>query len=380
MMRIGIEAQHIFRNKKQTNDLVAIELIRCLQETDQVNEYFIFVRPGIDRCLEETKNFRIVDIPAAPSYIWEQVYLPEAAVLEKCDLLHCTGITAPIFSKVPIIATFHDITLLEHLLFFQKETTLTKKIDNVYLRYVSPKVIQNSKAVITFSESQRSRVIEYFKIDAQKINVVYKGITTLFHKITDEDCLIKTKKKYSLPDNYILITGLSGSLKEIKIILSAFVDKISDSGKPLILAIVSDKRIQAKLNAYNLPDTLKNTVCILRPVLYSDLPALYSMSEFVINVSVKEEAAYKIMEALACNVPVISSQSETITEIAGKASATIDVTNPEALAEVTNLLLTDDQYKENILKEAQSQLSHFTWNQMAGKIIKIYQQVLANKQ
>lgn len=78
-MKIGIEAQRIFRKNKHGMDYVVLQEIKELQKIDTVNEYFIFVKPGEDRCLEETTNFHIIELKC-PSYpLWEQVALPIAA-------------------------------------------------------------------------------------------------------------------------------------------------------------------------------------------------------------------------------------------------------------------------------------------------------------
>ena len=58
-MKIAIEAQRIFRTNKHGMDFVALESIRELQKIDKENEYFIFVSPGEDHCLEETSNTHI---------------------------------------------------------------------------------------------------------------------------------------------------------------------------------------------------------------------------------------------------------------------------------------------------------------------------------
>ena len=101
-MKIGIEAQRIFRKKKHGMDIYALELIRNLQVIDQLNEYYIFVRPGEDRCLEETDNFKIIEIKALTYADWEQIQLPLEASKLELDLLHCTSNTAPIFSPAPL--------------------------------------------------------------------------------------------------------------------------------------------------------------------------------------------------------------------------------------------------------------------------------------
>ena len=95
-MRIGIEAQRVFRAHKHGMDFVALELIRHLAVLDQKNDYFIFTNTGEDdACLDLPVNFRVITEGA--SYpIWEQKLLPHWCKEYSLDLLHCTSNTAPV--------------------------------------------------------------------------------------------------------------------------------------------------------------------------------------------------------------------------------------------------------------------------------------------
>ena len=71
-MRIGIEAQRIFRKNKHGMDYVVLQEILEIQKIDEENEYFVFVKPGDDPCVKNTKNFHVVE-NNCPSYpLWEQ--------------------------------------------------------------------------------------------------------------------------------------------------------------------------------------------------------------------------------------------------------------------------------------------------------------------
>ena len=96
-MKIAIEAQRNFSVRISTGwNFVALESIRELQKIDKENEYFIFVSPGEDHCLEETSNTHIVEVKCPTYPLWEQVALPRAVAKIRPDLLHCTSNTAPI--------------------------------------------------------------------------------------------------------------------------------------------------------------------------------------------------------------------------------------------------------------------------------------------
>src|SRR3954464_11408919 len=107
-MKIGIEAQRIFRPKKHGMDVVAIELIKNLQEIDAINEYTIFGRDGVNDVIPATPNFHINTFSAFSYADWEQIGLVRKVKKEKPDVLHCTANTAPALLNIPLIITLHD--------------------------------------------------------------------------------------------------------------------------------------------------------------------------------------------------------------------------------------------------------------------------------
>src|SRR6476660_8078475 len=135
-MKIGIESQRIFRKGKHGMDVVALELMRQIQQLDHKNEYLLFARDGDDRnCISDTDNFKTVILNGISYAGWEQISLPAAVRKHKADLLHCTANTAPYSSGVPTIVTVHDVIYLEELNF---EGSAYQNFGNIYRKLVVP--------------------------------------------------------------------------------------------------------------------------------------------------------------------------------------------------------------------------------------------------
>jgi hypothetical protein len=74
-MKIGIESQRIFRTAKHGMDVVALELIRKIQQLDQVNQYTLFANKGEDPgCVTDTHNFHTKIISGSNYALWEQFF------------------------------------------------------------------------------------------------------------------------------------------------------------------------------------------------------------------------------------------------------------------------------------------------------------------
>lgn len=147
-MKIGIEGQRLFRKKKHGMDMVALELIKNLQELDHINDYFIFVKPDEDSsALKATSNFTIVELNGGPYPTWEQIALPNAAKKYGCDILHCTSNTAPFFTSIPLITILHDIIYMEssYLTILRSSASTYQKFGNIYRKLVVPRIVKKKQ-------------------------------------------------------------------------------------------------------------------------------------------------------------------------------------------------------------------------------------------
>ena len=216
-MRIGIEGQRLFREKKHGMDMVALELILNLQKIDKENEYFIYVKPDVDECLHDTDNFTIRQVEGGAYPIWEQKALPKAAAADNLDVLHCTSNTAPLKTSMPLMITLHDIIYMEHsmLKILRSSGTAYQRFGNIYRRYVVPRVMKKSDIIITVSHFEKKRIDEFFGMKDNRLRAVYNGVGEHFKEVTDEVELKRVKEQYKLPDRYFFFLGNTDPKKNI---------------------------------------------------------------------------------------------------------------------------------------------------------------------
>ncbi|HYG15252.1 MAG TPA: glycosyltransferase, partial [Bacteroidia bacterium] len=234
-MRIGIEAQRLFRTKKHGMDIFALELIKALQTADTPHDFYIFVKPDEDdKVISEKHNFKIIKLDGSPYPLWEQWVLPSAVKKHKIDILHCTANTAPIFSPARLITTLHDIIYLEKIEI--NKGTLYQRVGNLYRRWNVPLAVKRSKLICTVSEYERERIIDRLNVSPEKVVTVYNGVGEHFKKITDTAKLNALREKYKLPVNYILFLGNPAPKKNVHGLLQALA--ILKKEKKLTLPVV----------------------------------------------------------------------------------------------------------------------------------------------
>lgn len=375
-MKIGIEGQRLFRKKKHGMDMVALELIRNLQKLDQQNEYFIFVKSDEDRCLSGSGNFHIVEVPAAPYPVWEQYHLPKAAKKAGCDILHCTSNTAPVNSSIPLIITLHDIIYMESLSLLKKGFTPYQKFGNMYRRFVVPTVVRKSLRIITVSEFEKQRIGDFFKIGGEKLVAIYNGVSEHFRPVTDQKELDRIRNKYHLPERFFFFFGNTDPKKNTPGVLKALSLFLKSSGEKIPLVMLDFDRTELARIISEIGDPeLSHYVQLTGYVPNVELPALYSLSTVFLYPSLRESFGIPMLEAMACGVPVITSNTSSMPEVGGNAALFIDPFKPEEITEAMNRLVADTALREQLISAGFNNAMRFSWASMARNVLKLYEKV-----
>lgn len=378
-MIIGIEAQRLFRKKKHGMDMVALELIKNLQKIDTTNQYIIFVQPDEDsNCLPPADNFKIVELKSRWAYAgWEQIELPKAAYREGCDVLHCTSNTGPLYCKVPIVTTLHDIIYLESISIFRKEGTWYQKLGNMYRRYLVPPVIRKSKKVITVSNYEKERIAKYFRFKDDRLSTIYNGVGEHFRKIEDKLELTMVKEKYHLPENYFFFLGNTDPKKNTIGVLRAFSDfnQVYPDKYHLVMLDYNEMELQRLLSKIGDP-LLRQRIHLTGYVPNDQLPAIINMCEIFLYPSLRESFGIPILEGMACGVPVITSITASMPEVAGGGSALfVDPYDPQQISIAMQSLVEDKILAEFLSERGIERAQSFSWERMAKDVLNLYNEV-----
>lgn len=370
-MRIGIEAQRIFRKNKHGMDYVVLQEIKELQLLDTENEYYIFVKPGEDRCIDETKNFHIIEVKC-PSYpLWEQVALPYAARKYNVDILHCTSNTAPIICNTPLVLTLHDIIFLE-----PRDTNNKSFYQNLgwlYRRLVVPRILDKCKRIITVSNFELKNIIGKLSIPESRMAMIYNGYNTWFKPINDVENITS---KYIGETGYFFFLGNTDPKKNTERTLIAYSNycKQSSVKRKLLVADLAPQYLEEFI-VKNKLDNIRDQVVLTGYVVNSHLPYIYNGAFAFLYTSLRESFGIPLLEAMACGTPVITSNTSSMPEIGGKDAALV---NPESSEEITQMMLlieNDNEYRERIKAIGLERVGHFSWKNTASNLLKLYKDV-----
>lgn len=373
-MRIGIEAQRIFRAKKHGMDIYALELIRHLQKIDKENEYFVFVKGGEDHCLQSADNFTIVELGGLTYADWEQISLSRAIRKYELDLLHCTSNTAPFQSACPLVITVHDIIYLEKL---SVGGTLYQQLGHFYRKWVVPKVIQNARTIITVSQYERKRIAKVIPNIAENVRVTYNGLSEYFFAEATEEEKTYIKNRYQLPDQYLFYLGNPVPKKNMKNTLDAYRLYRDQVEQPLPLVMVECTSTHLKNLLQQLgAEEIEPYIHLTGYVQHRELPKLYQASTLFLYPSLRESFGIPVIEGMASKIPVITSDRSSLPEVAGGAAVLVNPIQPQSIADSIIELMGDEQLREQWKDKGTKRASEFTWTTTAQKTLQIYQQLL----
>jgi glycosyltransferase involved in cell wall biosynthesis len=367
-MRIGIEAQRIFRKKKHGMDIVALELIKALQLIDQANQYFIFVKKGEDNaCISETANFKIVEVPGLTYADWEQVFLPIYMRKYKIDVLHCTSNTAPVLCSAPTIITLHDVIFLEKQKQAEPVSNWYQELGRIYRKYIVPASIKQTKRIITVSHYEKDRISDTLKIGGEKISVLYNSFGKHFEIPGDKNQLVDIRTKYNLPEEYIFYIGNTDPKKNMPNVLKAYTNYVeqTDAHLPLLIADVSEKNLDSLLEKLDLQHHRKN-IQLTGYIYNSDLPLIYAGAKVFLYPSLRESFGIPVLESMACGTPVITSNTSALP------------VNPSNLEEITKALsssISNEILRQHLIEKGLERIRAFSWNLSAANLLTIYKTI-----
>ena len=372
-MKIGIEAQRIFRKNKHGMDYVVLQEIKELQRMDTEHEFYVFVKPGEDHCVESSKNVHVIELKC-PSYpLWEQWALPRAAKKYGVDILHCTSNTAPIWCDIPLVLTLHDIIFLEPRDRQQQKLSRYQDMGRTYRRFVVPQIINKCKRIITVSNFEKNNIINHFHLDTPKITMLYNSFDKAFGTL---NYLQRDISKYISNSGYFLILGNTDYRKNTERMIIAYANylKRSEKKRQLLITSLNNDYINALLSDNGI-DNIRDQIVLTEYLPFADLPSIYFHAFCFLFVSLREGFGIPILESMACGTPVITSNTSSMPEVAGQNAILV---NPENSDEITAMMLrleTDQTFYELQKAVGLERAKLFSWKKTAENLLKLYEEV-----
>jgi len=375
-MKIGIDISQIAYEGTGVAQYTS-ELVRNLISNDSTNSYKLIgfnfgKREYLARfCNELTKinnnvTFRIFPYPEKLStYLWNDFHhLNLSSLIGPLDVFHSSDWTQP-----PICAK--TITTIHDMIVYRYPETSHPYIVKTQKKRLSL-VKRECNHVIADSKATKTDIIDYLQIHGSNISVVYPGIDKRFFSPSLSD-IEKVKKRYNLKSNYILSVGTLEPRKNIKRVLKAFERfkehrLVKDKG-PVELILVGRE-------GWGTDYKLSQSVRSLGFVPDNFLPALYKNARLFVYPSLYEGFGFPVLEAMAAECPVLTSDRGSLKEISGNSAILVDPEDVNSIAIKMVQGYIDTAFRSDITSHAKQHAEQFSWSKAANLIRNIYESLV----
>jgi len=370
-MKIGIDARMYGKNQSGIGTYIK-NLTEKIFELDKDNDYYLFL---LDPMHSQYKpvNERVHKIKVNSSWYSyaEQTKFLKDIYKQKLDLIHFPHFNAPILYSGKRIHTIHDITPK----FFpghKQKSWFRKKAYELAIKTS----LKKSSKIITISQNTKNDLINYFQVPEDKIIITFLGIESHFKKVEDYAKIKEIKDRYGITKPYLFFISAWRNHKNFEGLIAAF-EKIKSQGYDYQLVLGGQEdpyysRISKKIAQS------KYKKDIITPGFISDkdLPAFYSAAEIFIIPSFYEGFGIIGLEAMACQTPVISSNTTALPEILGEAALYFDPKNIQKMsAEIIDLINNPEKQNE-LIEQGLKQIKKYSWEECAQKTLSIYKNIL----
>ncbi len=291
-------------------------------------------------------------------YIWFEYQIPRVLKKYKADLFLSPDGYLSLRTKTPQLAVIHDIN------FVHRPADLPWLKAKYYNRYFK-KFAQVAKRIATVSFYSKEDITRSFKVDFDKIDVVYDGINPIFVPTTDAEKKA-VREKYTDGNPYFLFVGALHPRKNVCGLLNAFdaFKSVAENGVKLVIVGGKMHKTGEIFETYE-NMRFKNDVVFTGRVLTTELHQIFGAALSLTFVPYFEGFGIPIVEAMSTGVPVICSNTTSAPEVGGSAVLYADPCKIEQITEAMIKIEGDKKLRESLIEKGMVQKNKFSWDKTA---------------
>jgi len=259
------------------------------------------------------------------------------------------------------IVTIHDLIFLRYPEFYK---FVDRTIYTIKARYAC----EVADRIIAVSECTKRDIISFFKINPDKIDVVYQGCSHVFKERVSEDKKREVLEKYNLPPKFILSIGSIEERKNILLIVKA-LRQLPDVH---FVAIGKFRKYADVVKDYVALHGLEDRVHMRKNIPLDNLPAILQSSDVFIYPSIYEGFGIPIIEALSSGIPVIGATGSCLEEAGGPDTIYVNPYDENELASEINRILTDNSLRNKMINEGLKYVERFSSDKCSANLMNVY--------
>ena len=364
-MRIGLDLR--MTGGGSGIDRYITELFHEILKQDKINQYVLFFRSADKSARYKEYGHKIVIADISHYSFAEQVRFPLILLKEKLDLMHFPHFNVPILYRGKFVVTIHDLT---HTLIPGKKKSHI--IHRLAYHLVFWNAVRSASKIIAVSQATKQAILDYFRINPDKIQVVYEGFNQIYGMMDKDEAFQQVSNRFKVTKPYILYVGAWRRYKNLPQLALAF-NQLIEAGLDLELVLVGESdpfypEIQERIFSIKHKDRIKALGRISDP----ELKAVYNAARLFVLPSHMEGFGLTVLEAAACGVPIACSDIPSLREVAGQAAVYFDPDNLQNMTDVIKELINKPERLEELANLALARSKHFSWQKAAAETMEVY--------
>jgi glycosyltransferase involved in cell wall biosynthesis len=355
----------------------AYNVLDTLTRLDSDRRYVAYYHPGYRNtrfdmeALRERSNVELRPL-RLPLYLpSEQLVWPAVLARARVDLFHSPYVVLPFAAHVTGVITVHDLIFERHPEYRPRG----------YLqKFYGPTARLSTKRadlVLTVSESTCRDIQEHYRVEDARVHVIGNAVDPIFRREGDPARLAAVRKRYKLPERFVLTIGAGRPHKNVETLVDAFACLDPSLTPSLVIGGEVDTRfadgVSARVHAQGIASR------VLRPGIIDerDLPALYTLADVFAFPSLVEGFGLPPLEAMACGTPVVAASSSAVSEAVGDAALMFDPKDPRELAARLASALSERALRTALIRRGLARARIFSWERVGRATLRAYASVEA---
>lgn len=381
-MKIGIDIRCLIGGKRTGVEEYTLELLEHIFALDRENEYVLFWSAWkLPACpLDWDRRFpnvRLVSLKIPNKLLnfclWYFRFPYLDRLIGGADLFFLPNLNFAVFSrKAKMVLTAHDLSFER----FPETFSWKRRLWHSFVNF--RRLAIRAKRIIAVSQSTGDDVTEAIGVLPKSVSVIRSGISDRFCRMDRNNALLsEVKRRYDLPYRFILFVGTVEPRKNIMSLARAF-DALVANGEALDYDLVI-----AGTNGWKYRDALeeidalpsRSRIRFTGFVRDEDKPALYNLASIFVFPSLYEGFGFPALEAAACGVPVVASNTSSFPETIGSGAVLIDPLRPDDLARALRELIRDKALRDEVARQGEGCAVKFRWTDAARKTLGVFRDV-----
>lgn len=363
---LGIDASRAVGRRRTGTEHYAVHVIEALGALEPEERVLLYVNAKHRPALNVPNTFHYRLLPWRRG--WTHLRLSAEVALHRPDVLFVPSHVVPLYHP-PTVVTIHDVGYRD----FPAAHPLRSRLA---LEATTRWSVATARRVIVPSRHTGSALQRVYNVSEQKLVVIPHGYDPRFRPLA-APLIQEGLERMGIRQPFLLFVGTLQPRKNLHRVLQAFTRAVAD-GLPHDLVLAGQRGWLTE----PLFRELDRAVTAVRGRMHvtgyvddADLPVLYNGADALVFPSLSEGFGLPALEAMACGVPVLASNTSSLPEVIGDAGLLVDPLDIEAIATGMRVIVDPTGPRDTLRQRGLQRAALFSWQRAARATLDLLRDV-----